>query len=84
MSKLTIEHNQLVPTSAAQFPGSFASDFRKDHRIYPESRDWRSVLYAFFLEGWKDVSIWKSAVGIIPLLVADNKLLCSLDLHVHF
>lgn len=51
----------MVPTSAAQFPGSFASELRQDHRKYPRSTDWRSVLFIFFLEGWTDISTWKSA-----------------------
>ena len=52
---------KLVPASATQFPGSFASDLRQDHRKYADTRDWRNVLRTYFSDGWDDISIWKSA-----------------------
>ena len=54
---------KLVPNSATQFPGSFASEFRKDDRKYSEVRSWKNILYTYFTDGWNDISIWKSAVS---------------------
>jgi hypothetical protein len=53
-----------VPASTAQFPGSFASDLRQDHRKYAEIRTFRSVSYTYFTDGWDEISVWKSAVSI--------------------
>lgn len=54
---------KLVPTQATQFPGSFATGLRDDHRKYAESKAWGPVLYNYFTEGWDDIGIWKSAVS---------------------
>lgn len=58
------QKQKLVPAQATQFPGSFASDLRNDHRKYVESRSWRAVLHSYFTDGWQDVGIYKSAVSI--------------------
>lgn len=57
---------KLVPASATQFPGSFASELRRDHRKYSEDKSWSSTLHVYFRDGWDDISIWKSAVGLHP------------------
>ncbi len=59
--------DRLVPAQATQFPGSFASEFRTDHRKLPQSNQWQAVLHTFFLEGWQDISVYKSAVSTIFL-----------------
>ncbi|TVY83573.1 Aquaporin-4, partial [Lachnellula suecica] len=51
----------LVPAPAAQFPGSFAAVLRQDHRKYAEIRTFRSIFHTYFLDGWDDISLWKSA-----------------------
>jgi len=57
-----------VPASTAQFPGSFASDLRQDHRKYAEDRTYRSIIYTYFTDGWEDTSLWKSAVRTYTLM----------------
>lgn len=54
---------KLVPTSATQFPGSFASELRHDNRRYSETRSLKKILKTYFTDGWNDVDIWKSAVS---------------------
>jgi len=66
---------KLVPSKAAQFPGSFAPDLRQDYRKYSESRTWKTVLYTYFTDGWDDIGIWKSAVS--GLLSSQWKFLLS-------
>lgn len=61
VSRLATE-KKLVPASATQFPGSFASEFRREHREHCEARSWRSIVL-YFTYGWEDISIWKSAVN---------------------
>ncbi|KAF8848050.1 aquaporin-like protein [Acephala macrosclerotiorum] len=58
---LELNMEQLVLAPATTFPGSFASDLRRDYQKYAESRAWRSVLHSYFTDGWQDISIWKSA-----------------------
>ena len=55
-----------MPASTAQFPGSFASDLRQDHRKYAEIRTFRSIIYTYFTDQWDDISVWKSAVSTPP------------------
>lgn len=77
-----MEKNKLVPMDATQFPGSFAPDLREDQRSYPKKRDWRSVLHCYFADGWDDISIWKSAVRLLPLNQPTYKF-CKLTNTVH-
>ena len=62
-----------VPAAAAQFPGSFAPDLRKDGRKPHDSRNWRDIVIAYFGYGWWDISIWKSAVSLPPPLESSSK-----------
>jgi hypothetical protein len=61
---------KLVPASATQFPGSFAPELRRDHRKYSEHKSWKNTLCLYFTDGWDDISIWKSAVGLHFLMEA--------------
>jgi hypothetical protein len=53
----------MVTAPAAQFLGSFAADSRYDHRKHPAKQDIKSLVHHYFTEGWRDISIWKSAVS---------------------
>ncbi|KAL5321990.1 hypothetical protein ACEPPN_009956 [Leptodophora sp. 'Broadleaf-Isolate-01'] len=52
---------RLVPAQATQFPGSFASDLRRDTRRYVKSTKWQRVASQYLTDGWGDINIWKSA-----------------------
>jgi hypothetical protein len=65
-SSLPSIEEKLVPTTATQFPGSFAAGYREDHRKAPETKDWACILYTYFTDGWNDIGIWKSAVHASP------------------
>ena len=56
---------RLVPSAAAQFPGSFGAGFREDYRKSAPSRGWRNVLFTYLTDGWDDISVWKSAVSYL-------------------
>ncbi|KAF7916097.1 hypothetical protein BELL_0341g00080 [Botrytis elliptica] len=55
------EETQLIPTSCAQFPGSFAPDLREDKRRVSKRSGFSDRIYIFFTDGWGDVTVWKSA-----------------------
>lgn len=57
---------RLVPAQATQFPGSFASDLRRDTRRYVKSTKWQRVASQYLTDGWGDINIWKSAVSVCP------------------
>ena len=70
---------RLVPSAAAQFPGSFVAGFREDHRKSAPSKGWRSALFTYFTDGWDDISVWKSAVSdlIFGIVKFSYSAICS-------
>ena len=60
---MSMSDNKLVPNAATQFPGSFAPNLRNDGRKSAPSKGWRSILHCYFVDGWNDISVWKSAVS---------------------
>jgi len=57
------EPTTMVTSPAAQFLGSFAADSRQDNRKPAPGRDIKSIVRHYFIEGWDEISIWKSAVS---------------------
>lgn len=53
-----------MPSAATNFPGSFGTSFRDDHRKQAPKKGWRSIVLTYLTDGWEDVTVWKSAVSV--------------------
>ena len=62
---------QLSPGKVAKFPGSLVVNSLEDQRkqsAFPRDKRRIGSWVLYFTDGWDDVGIWKSAVGIVILI----------------